>query len=252
MTVLPPVPAVWSHPDGRSWDAEWQRRLDTFEPWVLTWLRENRYGDYWRRGSVRLGPDGSGYDRIACPVMLVAGWADGYRNNSFRTIKALAANGVPHRLLAGPWAHADPTTAMPGPRIDFDAEMVAWFDHWLRGAGAHEDGCDVFVRTVDRPGARPRPVATADGCGCRSVPPTSADGPAARWAAVDLLGDPDVGTAAWIDCAGHLPWGQSADQRSDDDALTDLRPRASPRGRSSGTRGSACGSASATGSARCR
>ena len=27
---------------------------------------------------------------------------------------------------------------------------------------------------------------------------------------------PDVGTAAWIDCAGHLPWGLSGDQRLDD------------------------------------
>ena len=67
--------------------------------------------------------------------MIVAGWADGYRNNTFRTVAALAGNGVPHRLLAGPWAHADPTNAMPGPRIDFDAEMAAWFDRWLRGRG---------------------------------------------------------------------------------------------------------------------
>jgi hypothetical protein len=28
----------------------------------------------------------------------------------------------------------------------------------------------------------------------------------------------DVGTAAWIDCAGHLPWGLSGDQRLDDAA----------------------------------
>ncbi len=227
MTVLPPVPAVWDHPDGRDWDAEWQRRLDTFEPWVLTWLRENRYGDYWRRGSVRLGPDGSGYDRIACPVMLVAGWADGYRNNSFRTIKALAANGVPHRLLAGPWAHADPTTAMPGPRIDFDREMVAWFDHWLRGAGSHEDGCDVFVRWSTDPEPD---LDLSPGRWLRlpSVPPTTATVLPLVGQSI-YIGDPDVGTAAWIDCAGHLPWGQSTDQRLDDArSLTfDLDP---PRG----------------------
>jgi hypothetical protein len=27
---------------------------------------------------------------------------------------------------------------------------------------------------------------------------------------------PDVGVSAWIDCAGHLPWGLSGDQREDD------------------------------------
>jgi hypothetical protein len=30
----------------------------------------------------------------------------------------------------------------------------------------------------------------------------------------------DVGVDAWIDCAGHLPWGLSADQRFDDAAST--------------------------------
>ena len=39
----------------------------------------------------------------------------------------------------------------PGRRIDFDAELAAWFDHWLRGDGPHEDRCDVFVRTSTRP-----------------------------------------------------------------------------------------------------
>ena len=127
------------------------RRLETNEPWVLTWLRESRHGAYWDHGSVRLGGTTAGYERIEVPTMIVAGWADGYRNNTFRTVARLAAQGTPHRLLAGPWAHADPTTAMPGPRIDFDAELAGWFDHWLRGAGTHEDGCDVFVRTSTRP-----------------------------------------------------------------------------------------------------
>jgi len=210
MNVLPPVPAVW----GDGWDVEWQRRLDTFEPWVLTWLRENRHSDYWRTGSVRLGPDGEGYERIRVPVLLVAGWADGYRNNSFRTIERLAANGVPHRLLAGPWAHADPTTAMPGPRIDFEAELAGWFDHWLRGVGDHEDGCDVFVRTSTRPAPD---LDLHDGWWVRlpSVVPTTSLDLAFEGERLDV-GDADVGTAAWIDCAGHLPWGQSGDQRSDD------------------------------------
>ena len=32
----------------------------------------------------------------------------------------------------------------------------------------------------------------------------------------DLVVRPDVGTSAWIDCAGHFPWGLSGDQRDDD------------------------------------
>jgi predicted acyl esterase len=212
MTMLPPVPAVW----GEGWRDEWRRRLDDQEPWVLTWLRENRDGPYWRHGSVRLGGDGTGYDRIGCPVMVVAGWADGYRNSSFRTVAALRDAGVPHRLLAGPWVHADPTTAYPGPRIDLDVEMAAWFDRWLRGTGPrHEDRVDVFVRSSTRPEVD---LDLHGGAWVSDVWPSEATRVTSR----PLSGPrtltvvPDVGTAAWIDCAGHLPWGLSADQRLDD------------------------------------
>ena len=186
---------------------------------MLTWLREHRDGPYWRHGSVRSDASGNGYDRIACPVMIVAGWADGYRNNSFRTVEALRRAGVPHRLLAGPWVHADPATAYPGPRIDLDRELAAWFDRWLRdpvaGTGPHRDRVDVFVRSS----TRPEPYLDLHAGHWVSDAWPSA---ATRWVDVPLEGprslvvEPDVGTAAWIDCAGHLPWGMSLDQRDDD------------------------------------
>src|SRR4051812_115886 len=150
-------------------------------------------------------------------TMVVAGWAGGYRNNTFRTVAGLGEAGTPWRLLAGPWAHADPATAMPGPRIDLDHEMVAWWDRWLRGSDPDPwtDRADVFVRTSTVPEpdlewhegfwvSGPWPpaetaVATYDVAGPRS-----------------LAVEPDVGTSAWIDCAGHLPWGLSGDQREDD------------------------------------
>ena len=229
MNVLPPVPAVW----GDTWEDEWHRRLETNKPWVLTWLRENRHGKYWDHGSVRLGGTTTGYDRIEVPTLIVAGWADGYRNNTFRTVERLAAQGTPHRLLAGPWAHADPTTAMPGPRIDFDAELAGWFDHWLRGVGAHENGCDVFVRASTRPEPD---LDLHEGYWLRlpSVIPSVVSrlvASAPRTSTNDRLPViPDVGTAAWIDCAGHLPWGLSGDQRLDDArSLTwDLDPPGGP------------------------
>ncbi|HZC72994.1 MAG TPA: CocE/NonD family hydrolase [Jatrophihabitans sp.] len=210
MCVLPPVPAVW----GDDWYDEWVRRLETNQPWVLTWLRENRHSAYWNHGSVRIDGTASGYERIGCPVMIVAGWADGYRNNSFRAIAELARLGVPHRLLAGPWAHADPATALPGPRIDFEAELVAWFDRWLRGSGEHENRCDVFVRKSTRPEVD-LDLHEGSWVTLPSVPPVDpviVDLDAPR--TLEVV--PDVGTTAWIDCAGHLPWGLSGDQRLDD------------------------------------
>ena len=149
--------------------------------------------------------------------MIVAGWADGYRNNTFRTVEALGAAGTPWRLLAGPWAHADPASAIPGPRIDLDREMVAWWDRWLRGTAADEwtDRADVFVRTSTVPEpdlelhegywvSGPWPPADA------GVATYELDGPRS------LAVEPDTGVTAWIDCAGHLPWGLSGDQREDD------------------------------------
>lgn len=226
MAVLPPVPAVW----GPTWRDEWLRRLEVNEPWGLTWLRETTHGDYWQGGSVRVAGTTEGYERIDVPTMIVAGWADGYRNNSFRTVEQLDARDVPVRLLAGPWAHADPATAMPGPRIDLTVEMAAWFDRWLRDSptSSFTSGCDVFVRTSTVPEVD---LDLHDGFWLTlpPVPPTtSVDVPLTGPASVAVA--PDTGTSAWIDCAGHLPWGQSADQRADDArSLTwDVAPPADP------------------------
>ena len=215
MCVLPPVPAEWPASAGQSWREEWRRRLETNEPWLLTWMRENRDGPYWRAGSLRHAPDGgSGYDRIQAATLIVAGWADGYRNNTFRTVAALDEAGTPWRLLAGPWAHADPANAIPGPRIDLDVEMVAWFDRWLRGVGTQESRADVFVRTSTIPEPD---LDTHEGYWVTGPWPA---GDASFTVTLDGLRsldvEPDVGTAAWIDCAGHLPWGLSGDQREDD------------------------------------
>src|SRR4030095_1554870 len=95
------------------------------EPWLRRWREEQPDGPYWRQGSLR-----PAYERIACPTMLVAGWADGYRNATFRVMERLKA---PTRLLFGPWSHMAADTSRPGPRIDLVPEMVRWWDRWLRG-----------------------------------------------------------------------------------------------------------------------
>jgi len=215
MNALPPVPAVW----GAGWREEWLRRIDATEPWLLRWMAEQRDGPYWRRGSVR--PD---YARIECAVMVVAGWADGYRNNSFRTMAALARAGVPHRLLAGPWSHAATSSSRPGPRIDLVPEMVRWWDRWLRGvdnevaSGVHrEPSVTYFLRRSTRPEPDldtwdgewrqedwPSPRVATRGYPLDARPP------------YDVR--PDVGVDAWITCAGHLPYGQPLDQRAEDAA----------------------------------
>ena len=209
INALPPVPEIW----GGGWREEWMRRVDEHEPWILTWMAHPHDDDYWRHGSVRLGGHGQGYERIDIPTMIIAGWADGYRNTTFRTVERLTA---PTRLLAGPWSHAAPTSSAPGPRIDHVREIAAFFDEHLR------DGPTTWSLPHTwycRFSHAPHPLLD-------TVPGEwRADHWPSRRSSVReiTLEDqppyavrPDVGVDAWISCAGHLPYGQSGDQRVDD------------------------------------
>ena len=208
MNALPPVPAVW----GDGWRDEWAARIAEHEPWLFSWLEHTRRDDYWQHGSIR-----PVYDDIECPVLLVAGWADGYRNNSFRTVAALRAAGRHAELLAGPWPHAATSSCLPGPRIDLVPEMVAWWDRWLRGRtpvvkpptarwyarASHRPAVDLdHVPGVWRADEWPNPRSTEQTWPLSSKPP------------YDVVAD--IGLTAWLSCSGHLPWGQPDDQRTDD------------------------------------
>jgi len=211
--LLPPVPAVF----GDDWKSEWRYRCENNRPWVLKWLEQQHDGPYWRHGSLR--PD---YARIECPTMIVAGWADGYRNNTFRTFEALQCE---KSLLIGPWSHSAPAYSHPGPNIDLVPEMIAWFNRWLRTEGestSSEPPIRVFIRHSTKPDADllmlngewrfedtwpPKRSVTA------TLRPSIAKGSNL----IDTLEvRPDIGTAAWNSCAGGLPWGQPTDQREDD------------------------------------
>jgi predicted acyl esterase len=213
MNALPPVPAVY----GDGWHDAWQERVDRLEPWVLRWLEEQRDSGYWRHGSLR-----PPYDRIECPTMLVAGWADGYRNNTFRTVAALADAGVPHRLLLGPWSHMSTSTSLPGPHVDLVPVMARWWDRWLRGEdnGVDREPALTWFAQHSTPPAADRALVAGEWRSAHGWPLPGANSD------VRPLGDgvvsyavrPDVGTAAWNSCAASLPWGQPTDQRFDDAA----------------------------------
>jgi predicted acyl esterase len=205
MNALPPVPAIW----GEGWRDEWMARIAEHEPWLLRWMEEQLDGPYWRHGSVR--PD---YARIECPTMIVAGWADGYRNNTFRTFEHLQCE---KELLIGPWSHMAPATSLPGPHIDLAPEMITFFGKWLRDD--HVDSrppIRVFVRHATKPEPdlavhrgewRYETTWPVE----RLAPTTLYDGRRRS-----LTTRPDTGMAAWNSCAGGLPWGQPLDQRTDD------------------------------------
>jgi len=207
--VLPPVPAVF----GDGWREEWLRRIEGTEPWLLRWLEEQADGPYWRHGSLR-----PRYDRITCPTMIVAGWADGYTNIALRAFEAMTC---PRRVIIGPWAHMSTATSIPGPHIDLVPEIVRWFSRWLRD---EQNGIDteppiaVFARRSTRPAPdlaemrgewRSEPTWPAERLR-REVLLPSGEG------SDQIAVEGDVGIAAWISCAGKPPWGLPGDQREDD------------------------------------
>jgi putative CocE/NonD family hydrolase len=121
LNALPPDPAVV----GERWRDMWLERLDGSPPFVEAWLAHQHRDDYWKHGSVC-----EDFTAIECPVFAVGGWADGYTNAVFRLLAGLSC---PRKGLVGPWGHAYPEEAFPGPSIGFLQECLRWWDHWLKG-----------------------------------------------------------------------------------------------------------------------
>ena len=117
----PPDPDVV----GNRWAEIWRERLAAQPMLLETWLKHQHRDAYWEHGSIC-----QDWGAIQCPVWVIAGWADGYRN----TPAALAAfMDAPVKAMTGPWVHKYPHFAYPHPRADFLAMSKDWWHHWLGG-----------------------------------------------------------------------------------------------------------------------
>src|SRR5262245_23067068 len=88
-------------PDFRIDDALFANRFDT-PPWMLTYKRQQRYGPFWKRTTLK-----ERYDAIRIPTFVIGGLYDGYRDSVPRMLEHLKA---PVKAIVGPWSHAFPTT----------------------------------------------------------------------------------------------------------------------------------------------
>lgn len=117
----PPDPEIV----GNRWAQMWRERLGNMPMLLETWLRHQRRDAYWEHGSIC-----EDWDAIQCPVWVIAGWADGYRN----TPATLAQNlNAPVKAMTGPWVHKYPHFAWPQPRADFIGMASDWWHQWLSG-----------------------------------------------------------------------------------------------------------------------
>jgi putative CocE/NonD family hydrolase len=94
--------------------------LGTGAPWFETWLEHPQLTDpFWAPLQC-----GAALERISVPTLLIGGWQDLFLEQTLEQYEALAARGVPTRLLVGPWTHLD-TATRAGPAF---AEGLAWLE----------------------------------------------------------------------------------------------------------------------------
>ena len=220
MNAMPPYPEY----SGGDWARIWEEHLENNTPYLLEWLAHQTDGPYWRPGSIR-----GRYGNIRCPVFMIGGWRDGYPNPPLRCFDELQ---VPKKLLMGPWNHARPNVAIPGPRIDHLREIVRWCDHWLKGEenGVTAEKICCYVQGYDEPRADRTETSGYWRVEEELAPPGSKD------LALPLAGDgvlgggsateagagldeyeyrPTVGIAGGL-WSGGVPYGLPSDQRIDE------------------------------------
>ena len=124
--AMPPDPAIVG---AERWEAMWRERLEAMRFWPAMWLEHQTHDEMWRRGSIC-----ENYADVEVPVYFFGGWADLFRDTPFRIAQHLKG---PVKVLMGPWAHLYPHEGSPTPKADFVAEVIRFWDHWLKG---HDTG----------------------------------------------------------------------------------------------------------------
>ena len=202
MNALPPAAEAGS-------ELAWRGRIEETPAWVVSWLRHQQDGPYWRNGSLR--PQ---YSRIEVPVFIVSGWRDGYRTAGLRMARNL---GAPWQLLAGPWAHFSPDRGVPGPGYPFTSELIEFFQRHLgRVADSHHRRRSVFFVGQYDPPSRPHVTVSGDWWSSDGWPDgvdtttLSLGGPAVAPASIAV----GLATGNW--CPPPPEHGQFLDQRIDE------------------------------------
>ena len=235
MNVLPPVPAVY----GEGWRDEWLPP-DRRHRAVAAPLARGAGRRAVLAPRIRCGPT---YERIDVPDDDRRGL--GRRLHEQHAPRRSRRCRCPKRVLVGPWSHMSTATSIPGPHIDLVPELIRWFAPLAarraerRSTRSRRSRCSCGARRGRRP-ISPRCAASG------ASEPSWPAGARRRSVAAARTGDEsteiavrgDVGTAAWISCAGKPPWGAAGRPARGRRALAHLRLGAA-RGRARDPRASA-------------
>ena len=124
MNSRPPPPQYFKNLD--SWKSAYINRLDiASQSFLVTWLHHQQVDDpFWKHGSIK-----TDYTKIKCPVFLIGGQADLYKNSAFRLAEYLNDSS---RVIIGPWSHQWPDQSIIGPKIDYLNLCLQWWDFHLK------------------------------------------------------------------------------------------------------------------------
>jgi len=165
---------------GERWRAMWRERLEAMPLLIDPWLSHQHRDAYWKHGSIC-----EDYGAVQAAVLAVGGWGDAYTNAVGRMLEHLPGARLG---IVGPWVHKYPHFAVPGPRIGFLQEALAFWDRYLKD---RDTGMD----------RQPRLRAYL----MDSVrPATSYAHRPGRWVSEADWPSPDIQTRAWHLAPGRL------------------------------------------------
>lgn len=127
-------------------DEEWLKNRFNVEPSVYSYMEQQRDGEFWDRASAR-----NKYNLIKVPGYHIGGWYDGYRNSLPRMLENVEA---PTKAMIGPWDHDFPHNAALKPQVEWRAEAVRWFDHWMKNIDTgilEEPDFAIYIRDYHPP-----------------------------------------------------------------------------------------------------
>jgi uncharacterized protein len=213
MTAMNLTPPMFQDPDGR-WYRLWRERLNAGRaPYIMPYQQHPDYDEYWQSKRVA-------GEHITVPAFLMGAWRDIFPEAMVRAYERIRG---PRRLLMGPWMHEMPDLAGFA-QVDYLAEMLRWWDCWLKGAvnGVRDEPAVVIY--VQGQGWRYEsdwPIArTTDTLTYLSLSDSGIGGLATKTppdaSEVSYLGDPTVGVMAGLWDPTGTGLGAPLDQGPDD------------------------------------
>jgi hypothetical protein len=122
MIAMNLAPPMYQDAEGR-WYQVWKERLEHCQPpYIFPWQDHPTHDEYWQSKVIQA-------ERIQVPTFLIGGWRDIFPEGMVQPYERITA---PRKLLMGPWMHTLPDVSPFAP-VDYLAEMVRWWDHWLKG-----------------------------------------------------------------------------------------------------------------------